>query len=108
MNKYRVAKIEVDTDELQKMLVGAQLICEGLYSGSMDWNLEGILKLRKDFSREENAYEFLAENYATIQGAVLTVGAILSMANTAINNDDIILTPGDRLQMKPYTEKNAV
>lgn len=107
MNEYRVAKIEVDTCELEKMLIGAQLVCEGLYNG-MDWSFEGILNLHKDLSREENAYEFLAENYAAIQGALLTVGAILSMANTALNNEDLILTPGDRLQMKPYTEKNAV
>ena len=106
MSEYKVAKIEVDTAELDNMLIGAQLICEGL-SSNMDWDLEGILRLHKELTREENAYEYLSENYAAFKGAFRTVGAILEMLITALNNEDIIIMPGDRLQMKPYTDARS-
>lgn len=100
MYQYKAAKIEVETIELESMLIGAQLICEGL-NNAMDWNLEGILNLHKNLSREENAYEFLSEKYTAIQGVFQTVGSILATLNAAIENEDISLEPGNRLQMIP-------
>ena len=100
MYQYKSANIEVETVELERMLVGAQIICEGLYDG-MDWSLDGILNMNKNLSKEENAYQFLCDKYTTIQGAFVAIGSILATINTALTNKDITLEPGNRLQMIP-------
>ena len=81
--------LTVDSATVERALIGAQTLCEGIYGGHLQWNIQGLLSQHKDRPEADNAMTFVYENYETIQGAMLLVGSVLSMINEAIIDGDI-------------------
>lgn len=82
-------KLTVDSANVERALIGAQVLCDGIYDGQLQWNLDGILTQNKDRSEAENALTFVYDNYGTIQGAMLLIGSVLAMINEAIIDGDV-------------------
>lgn len=85
----RYLRLTVDSANVEQVLIGAQTLCEGIYEGSLQWNIQGLLSQHKDRSEEDNALAFVYDNYTTIQGAMLLIGSVLAMINEAIIDGDV-------------------
>ncbi len=111
-NTPKLIRLTVDSANVERALIGAQVLCEGIYDGQLQWNLDGILTQNKDRSEEDNALTFVYDNYGTIQGAMLLIGSVLAMINECITNGDIELAQGNGYTMlgynTPATKQNAV
>jgi hypothetical protein len=81
--------LTVDSATVERALIGAQTLCDGLYEGHLQWSIQGLLSQHKDRPEADNALAFVYDNYTTLQGATLLIGSVLSMINEAIIDGDV-------------------
>ena len=81
--------VEVYPSTIEEMLCGIEIMCNGLCADAFEWGLQGVFSINEEQTEQENAYDFLCHHYNELQGAIRTIGATLSILNSAIANDTI-------------------
>lgn len=81
--------VEIYPSTIEEMLVGIEVMCNGLSADAFEWGLRGVFRINEERTEQENAYDFLCQHYDELQGAIRTIGATISILNSAIANDSI-------------------
>lgn len=87
MVREQPIKIEAYPSDLEEMLCGIEILCNGLSGSAFQFRLQGVLEANKELSEYQNAHDYLCEHYDELQGAIRTIGAAVSLINSAIANE---------------------
>ena len=83
-------KIEVNTEELERMVIGMGEMCEALERECFGYTAEGILS-QDNKTEGENAAEYVRSYVDLLAGAMKTVSAGLHILSEGIANDEIAI-----------------
>ena len=96
MKENIIVKSTISAVSARELLYGMRQFCEGVGEGVFSWTLEHHFKADPSLTKEQNAYDFLLENYDQLAGAFRMMAATTAIICEALANEDLQISERGR------------
>lgn len=96
MKKNNTVKSSISAIGASELLYGMNQYCEGVVEGIFSWTLDHHFNACPKLTHEQNAYDFLLENYDQLAGAFRMMAATTAIICEALNNEDLQISERGR------------